>query len=71
VRYTYGAGAAAVVAGLLPDSVDFRDFRYGEMAAAGEEEEKVCEHEGRLLDKDRIALVDGLKGTIFVAMVCE
>lgn len=32
-------------------------------------EEKGCEHEGRRLDKERMALEPGLMGIILVAMV--
>lgn len=64
------AGAAAVVAGLFVCSVvGFRVFRYGETAAAGDVEENDCVHEGLRLDKERMALEDGLKGIIFEAMV--
>lgn len=67
---TYGAGAAAVVAGLLVCSVAaFCDLRYGERAAAGVVEEKGCEHEGLRLDKERMALEPGRMGMILVAMM--
>ena len=69
-RMTHVAGAAAVVAGLLACSlVGLTVVRYGDAAAAGAVEEKVCEHEGLRLDNERIAPEEGLKGIIFEAIV--
>ena len=70
--YTDGAGAAAVVAGLLVAlELDFCtaccSFLYGERAAVGAVEENGCEHDGLLFDKERMAEA-GLIG-IFVAMM--
>ena len=58
-----------MVAGLFVCSeVGFKVFRYGDTAAAGDVEENDCVHEGLRLDKERIALEDGLKGIIFEAI---
>lgn len=38
------------------------------MAAEGEEDEKGCEHEGLRLDKERMALEEGRKGSTLEAM---
>ena len=44
-------------------------FLYGETAAAEEEVEKGCEHEGLRLEMDLMALVPWRMGNIFDAMV--
>ena len=63
----WGAGAAAVVAGLFVGSEGaFGDFLG--RAAGGAVDENGCEHEGLRFDSERRALVPGRIGNILVAI---
>ena len=68
---THGAGAAAVACVLLvgSDGSFWESFLYGERAAAEGEVENECE--GRRLERERMALLEGLMGISLVAMMCE
>jgi hypothetical protein len=68
---TYGAGAAAVACVLFDVSVVAlgADLRWGERAKVEGQEENCCTCTGLVLERERIAPVEGRKGIILVAVM--